>query len=922
MFRYLIAIVIIIIVFSVPASVSASEPALKPALRSEKEKPSVAVLPFKIFTKKDSVDLGKDVVEIISNLLKNQGASMANSQALMDSIPSEGFESTEQVRQFGEQAEVDYIIQGSISMIGEGYSIDIKLIPMKGDESPENLYSTGSRIENLHAEIEKMASNIAGRILKTDAVENIIIEGNERIEDEAIKRKINTKSGDAFIKKNISMDLKRIYDMGYFDDIRIEAKQGIDGKIIVFTVKEKPTIKDIIFSGNSEYDDEEIEENIDIRKGSIFNTVKIKREINKIETFYRDKNYHNAKVTYSIEKLDNNQADLEFIIDEGEEALVGKIIFEGNNTFSDDELKDLQKDKEGLAAWSPVTLFESGELGEMETTEKGFFSFITDSGKLDEEALSQDAAKLRAFYGNNGFSLVKVGEPQVDYEEDAVFIKIKIEEGPRFKVGTIGIEGDLIIPKDNLMEMIALRNEEYINQGMLRKDIILLHDIYADMGYFYADIIPLVARDIENKTSNVTFKITKQNLVYFEKIIIAGNTSTRDKVIRRELPVVEQELYSGSKLQRGIRNLGRLDYFEDVKVNTLEGSSNDKMILKIDVEEKPTGAFSFGGGYSTVENLFASVSVTERNLFGRGQIVRFSTEVGGTTTQFNASFTEPWLFDIPLSASLSVYNRTKDYDTYDKETVGGGIGFGYPVFDYTRLSSTYIYEINDYKEIEDEASEYVKVLEGESDTSKVITKLHYDSRDKAFNASEGSDHSLTSIYAGGPLGGDIGFSKYLLEVGRYFPLFWSTVGFLHGETGFVRQNSGGLLPDEERFHLGGMNSIRGFDWHDISPTRITEIDGVEYEATVGGNKYIQFNVEYVFPIVKDIGLMGVAFYDVGNAFDNGDAIDFRDLRESAGYGIRWYSPIGPIRIEVGHIMDPKEGEDGGGKVEFTMGSAF
>jgi len=417
-------------------------------------------------------------------------------------------------------------------------------------------------------------------------------------------------------------------------------------------------------------------------------------------------------------------------------------------------------------------------------------------------------------------------------------------------------------------------------------------------------------------------KISKKKLVYFEKIIISGNTTTRDKVIRRELPVIEQDLYSGSRLQRGVRNLHRLDYFEDVKVNTLEGSSDEKMILKIDVEEKPTGAFSFGGGYSTVENLFASVSVTERNLFGRGQILRFSTEVGGTTTQFNASFTEPWLFDIPLSSTISLYNISRDYDTYQRDTTGGSLGFGYPVFDYTRVSGTYVYEINNYTEVEPEASDFVKDLEGESNTSKIIGRLHYDSRDKAFNASEGSDHSFTTIYAGGPLGGDIGFSKYLLTLGRYFPLFWGTVGFLHAETGFVRENSGGKLPDEERFHLGGMNSIRGFDWREISPTRIVEVDGVEYEVTVGGNKYIQFNVEYIFPIADDLGLRGLFFYDTGNAFDNGFPMDLRELRQSAGYGIRWYSPVGPIRIEVGHILDPKEGESGSGKVEFTMGSAF
>jgi len=909
MSRYVIAIIIVIVTSAA-------------ALGAEKEKPQIAVLPFNIFSEKDSAGLGDEVVDIISTRLSDQGASVVNSARFLGSIPDDGFKSIDEVRAFGEQAEADYVIQGSVSMIGDGYSIDAKLVMVADDAPPENIYYAGSRIENLRGDIERIASEIASKLLTADSVERIVIEGNERIEDEAIKRKINTKPGDALIRKNISMDVREIYSMGFFKDVRADSKDGTIGKVIIFTVKERPTINSIEFSGNSEYDDDELEEVIGIKKGAIFNTVTIKREINKIKTFYRDKNYHNTDVSYSMAPLDNNQADLEFIIDEGDEALVQKIIFEGNDTFTDDELKDLKKELEGLEAWSPVAWFESGELGEMETTEEGFFSFITDSGKLDEEGLSQDAAKLRAFYANNGFSLVKVGEPQVDYVEEGIYIKIKIEEGPRFKVGTIDMEGDLIIPKEELIAAMALGNEEYFNQGMLRKDLILLHDIYADRGYFYADVIPIVDRNMDDLTSNVMLKISKKKLVYFEKIIISGNTTTRDKVIRRELPVIEQDLYSGSRLQRGVRNLHRLDYFEDVKVNTLEGSSDEKMILKIDVEEKPTGAFSFGGGYSTVENLFASVSVTERNLFGRGQILRFSTEVGGTTTQFNASFTEPWLFDIPLSSTISLYNISRDYDTYQRDTTGGSLGFGYPVFDYTRVSGTYVYEINNYTEVEPEASDFVKDLEGESNTSKIIGRLHYDSRDKAFNASEGSDHSFTTIYAGGPLGGDIGFSKYLLTLGRYFPLFWGTVGFLHAETGFVRENSGGKLPDEERFHLGGMNSIRGFDWREISPTRIVEVDGVEYEVTVGGNKYIQFNVEYIFPIADDLGLRGLFFYDTGNAFDNGFPMDLRELRQSAGYGIRWYSPVGPIRIEVGHILDPKEGESGSGKVEFTMGSAF
>jgi outer membrane protein insertion porin family len=336
------------------------------------------------------------------------------------------------------------------------------------------------------------------------------------------------------------------------------------------------------------------------------------------------------------------------------------------------------------------------------------------------------------------------------------------------------------------------------------------------------------------------------------------------------------------------------------------------MILKIHVTEKPTGTLSFGGGYSSIENFFVMAAIQQRNLFGRGQILQLRGEIGGTTTRYTLSFTEPWLFDIPLSAGFDVFNWQRDYDTYDKDTKGGGVRFGYPVWDFTRLYLSYSYELADISDITDDASESVWELEGSNVTSSVSSTLRYDSRDKIFNPTKGSDHSFTVQYAG--LGGDIGFTKYLADTGWYFPLFWNTVGFLHGRGGYVTENSGGKLPDYEKFYLGGINSLRGFDWRDI---HLTDEDG----AKIGGEKFIQFNVEYLIPLIREAGIMGVLFFDTGNVYDETDDIDFGELRESAGFGIRWYSPMGPIRIEYGHILDPEEGE-GDGRWEFTMGSAF
>ena len=337
------------------------------------------------------------------------------------------------------------------------------------------------------------------------------------------------------------------------------------------------------------------------------------------------------------------------------------------------------------------------------------------------------------------------------------------------------------------------------------------------------------------------------------------------------------------------------------------------MVLRVDVKEKPTGAFSFGGGYSSVEQFFVLGSVSQKNLFGRGQILELKASVGGESTRYMLSFTEPWLFDIPLSSGIDLYDWQRDYDEYDKDATGGLIRFSYPIFDYTRLYMSYKYEDATIDDITEDASKSIKELEGDNTESSVSATIRYDSRDQVFNPTEGQNHSLTVQYAG--LGGDIGFTKYELELGLYVPLFWDTVGFIHTEGGYIDDVSGKLLPDYEKFYLGGIDSIRGFDWRGIF---ITDEDG----AKTGGYKFVQLNLEYIFPLVKKAGLVGVVFYDTGNVFDKDESIDLGSLRQSAGAGFRWYSPLGPIRLEYGYILDRKDTDEDSGQWEFSMGAAF
>ncbi len=850
----------------------------------------VAVLPFEIHARKDLSSLQNEILNVIKTYIKEEGAVILTPET----VPSVTLWKTSQgydaIRNFGIKNGTDYIVWGSLTLIGQKFSLDVKMIKSSGEDPPQIFIKEGQGLENLSGVVKQLARDIGMKLFKREKVSAVLITGNKRIESDAIKMIIKTKPGDIYLSKSLSDDLKAVFAMGYFDDIRIEAEDTPDGKKIIFIVKEKPTIRVIRFKGNKVFKEDKLKENLTIKTGSILNPFKISRNIGRIEELYKEKNYHNVKVTYNINQLEHNQADLEFDIDEGEKVLIKSITFEGNNAYSDKILKNLMK-----------------------TSEKGFFSWVTSSGDLKTEDLDQDITKLSGFYYNNGYIQARIGEPQIEYKENWIYITIKIDEGPQFRVGNVDITGDLVLPKDELKKRLKITKETYYNREVVRNDVLALTDLYSDEGFAYADISPIIDKDFDNLKVNITYMVQKGKQVFFEYIIIGGNTKTRDKVIRRELSVYEQELYNGRKLKRSVRNLYRLDFFEDVKVNTVKGSADDQMVLKIDVTEKPTGTMSFGAGYSSQESVFGSVSVSQRNLFGRGQILNAEGQIGGRTNLYKLSFTEPWLFDIPLATGVELYNWETDYDTYDRKSFGGGVSFSYPVYDFVRASIKYNYDDADITNISENAAKSIKDLEGTNITSSVTTSIIYDSRNRRFNPSEGSKHIASLKYAG--LGGNVAFTKVVAESGWYIPLVLDTVGFLHGKGGYVTENSGGVLPDYERFYLGGINSVRGYEWREIY---VLDEDGNQ----IGGNKFVLFNAECIIPLLKKQGLVGVLFYDTGDVYNDDEGVDLSTLRSSTGFGFRWYSPMGPIRLEYGYKLDVQEGEEKGGRWEFSMGSVF
>lgn len=717
-------------------------------------------------------------------------------------------------------------------------------------------------------------------------VQKVMVKGNHRIEAAAILNVMKTKAGAPYDPHLISEDVKAVYKMGWFEDVRMEIEMQAGRRVLVVVVKEQATIRQILITGNDAFNDEKIMENIDIKSGSILNIFNIRRNVLAIESLYKGDNYHGVKVSYTIKPIAQYQADLEFIITEGKKIRIKTISFDGNTAYTDKQLKK-----------------------KIKTSEKGFFSWLTSSGEFDKEKLQQDSYIITDLYQNNGYAEARVGEPEVEYKDEWIYILIKINEGPRFKMGKVDLSGELIAPKAEMLEKISCGKEPWYNREVIRKDILTLTDLYGDQGYAHAEIVPEISKQPDAGMVDITFFLTRNEPVYFEKIHIHGNTKTRDKVIRREFKVGEQELYNGTRLKRSVADLHRLEYFEDIKVNPQPGSAKDRMVLDVEVTEKATGTFSIGGGYSAVDKLYAMASVSERNFLGRGQIMEFAVQTGGVSRQYSFNFTEPWLFDIPLSAGFNAYKMERDYDDYDRDSTGSGIRLGYPLFDFVRGYVRYDFDVSTIDNISPQASPYL--LEGRSTESSVSLSLVYDSRNRMFNPSEGSRHDITVQYAG--LGGDIGFTKLTAETGWYFPVFWGTVVFLHGEGGHIIENSSKYLPDYDRFYLGGINSLRGYDWRDVSP--INE-DGVK----IGGTDFLQANAEYLVPIIKDSGLVGLVFLDSGNTWtDEGDSYD--GLRKSAGFGIRWFSPMGPLRLERGYVIDRQPGEDSG-RWEFSMGGSF
>ncbi|MHB8876365.1 MAG: outer membrane protein assembly factor BamA [Myxococcaceae bacterium] len=748
-----------------------------------------------------------------------------------------------------------------------------------------------------------------------DRIVEVRVEGNRRVEPEAVKRVMANREGKVFDPTRTAEDLRALWALGYFSDIQLLIQRLPKGGLVyVVRVEERPAVREVRITGNEELSQEDFKDTIDIKPHSVLDLDAIRRNEKKLQEKYVEKGYFLAEVTHRIEPVpDSQDVDIVLVVREHAKVMVKQISFLGANKVPPDELKAVMQTKEG-----------------------GYLSFITQEGTFREEAFQRDLAIVQSAYYDRGFINVKVEKPWVSISSDKrfIYITVRIDEGEPYTIGKIDFSGDLVETKDKLGKRMSSRAGELFNRTRLSQDILSITDLYYDGGFAYANITPVTQVNADAKTIDLTFDVQKGQQVAIERIEVVGNTKTRDKVIRRELRVYEGDLFSGTGLRKSKERVTALGFFETVEVSHKPGADSGHVVVQVEVKEKATGTFQVGLGFSNVENFIFTAQVAQQNFLGWGQSVSASAQLSGLRSFLQLSYYDPYFFDTNYIFSADFYKQQADYFGFIRNATGGDVNLGYHILEDVMVNLTYTRE---YVQVEPGQSQSQLTLANQfrsGQTSSLRLSATWDRRDNRLFPTSGFMNFVSAEYAPKILGGDFLFSRYSAYSRWYFPLFWGIVFKTNATVGFIQEHDPkNPLPISEKYYLGGINSVRGYVLRTISPKkdilRSLDPSSGTLAFTVGGTKQAYFNFELEFPIFEKVGIRGVLFYDAGNAFAD-DAPFFTDrefklplgLFHSVGFGFRWFSPIGPLRFEWGIPLNRRPEDNQPLVFEFTIGNFF
>lgn len=874
--------------------------------------PRLAVLPFGVRGPGDTANIQRSIEEILTRQLATEGSRVVDRQEIEKVIsPAEVVTTDERARSIAQRAGADYAIYGSFNQVGNTISLDARLVDASGRKATQSAFAQEAGLENLASATNQIVQRLTVHLFEKAVIADVQVKGNDRIEAEAIKNVVKSRKGELLQPGQVSEDIKAIYGMGFFETVRADVTDSPAGKVLTFVVQENPTIQEVRFTGNRKMKEKDLQAAIATRSFTVLQQHVIAEDVQKILKLYREKGYHNAEVTPKIDfPKDPRRAVVSFAIKEGGKLFVKRINFTGNTQFSDRKLR-----------------------GVMQTKRRTIFSWITDAGILQRDILDTDLDRLSIYYHDRGYMDAKVGTPEVTRREDGFYIDIPVHEGPRYKIDEVSFTGDKLEDEKKqreMMEAIKSRKGNYFSREDLRKDIDLISRTYMDQGFAHTSVDPQVKREPESRTTDITFHVEKKGKMKIGRIFVTGNTKTRDFVIRREMRISEGDTFSATKLQDSMTRLKKLDFFEEVEITPTEGEQPELMNLNVRVREKLTGSISVGGGFSSDSGVFVSGEVIQRNLWGKGEYVAAKAFLGEAAQRYIVSYTKPWIFGSPWSAGIDIFDWEREFTSFTKDSFGVRLRGAYPLGNYSRFTTNYLFENAFVSEVPETATLFVKEQEGRNIKSSVSVGLERDTTDHPFLPTKGSINALTLEYSTPYIGSDGHFTKITYQAGWYIPLFWKLIGHARGEIGAIGQIDAKdhPVPIFDRFFLGGIDSLRAFDWGDVGPKQRRVIqrelpDGtikdIVVEDVIGGLNYVFASAELLFPVYEKYGIRGVVFFDVGNAYGGG--IDLSDIRTDAGLGIRWNSPLGPLRVEWGYNLDPLPGEDRS-QWQFSTGAFF
>ena len=733
-------------------------------------------------------------------------------------------------------------------------------------------------------------------------IKDIIVKNNQRIDAETILSYLNLSSGDKVNYEILNKKLKEMYKLGLFADIKFR----VSNNNLIVLIKENPMINNVNLVGNKKIKEEAIRGEIKLKSRNVYQKKELQDSVGFIRDLYKRSGYFSAKIKTNISKLSQNRIDITININEGNKTKIRGIKFIGNKTFSDKRLKSIVSTKESKL-WR---LLSAGDI-------------------YDPDRINYDKDLLRRFYLQEGYADFKIISAIAELTKDksGFFITYSVDEGEKYKFGKVTIDNKNFkeLKSEDIKKFTKLIEGKNYNIDKLDEVIKKIKEYGGNFGYAFLVVRPNLSRKKEKKEMEITILIEKAKKIYVSRIDVKGNTRTRDHVIRREMKFNEGDAFSNEKLKRSEQRIRNLGFFETVQAENKQTNKNDRTNVIFNVEEKQTGQFSVGGGFSTSNGALANVGIEERNFLGKGQDLRAKLTLAERATQIDFGFTEPYFYDKDIALGVDVFKTKTTYadeSSFDNDTTGVGFRLGYMITDRSRHSWNYSYKDETIEGVKSGASDFINNQKGDYSTSAISHRLSYFGVNDRFNPTNGTEWNFSNKLAG--LGGTVSFFKTDIKHSFFYSISDNYVLSSHLKGGYIIGYNDDDVKLKDRYFLGA-DSFPGFETAGIGPRDTVSAN----KDSLGGNMMYTFRTELKVPIpgiAPQLGISGAFFGIIGAVSDidesGGEKIkDDSTPRVSAGFGVQWKSPFGPVRLDFAHAV-MKEDYDRTQFFKFNFGAGF